>query len=348
MNISTTARDSLSLIVIALITLLTLFLARDCLFIVVFSLSIAIVCIPLHRRLIQKVPAWISAGGITTIITGAMVGIGATVVIVLFSDIQYLLSIFRIMTDAIFRILGDSGGDFAAIELVSSLGSMIIAAFPEFVITLAELIPTLIIYIILFYALLYSFIVLGDRIWEDIWSALPENSKENINLMASKTKDILYSLYIVHVIISILTFFLAYGFFLMLGYGHETFYAMLCAVFALIPFLGPILILIFVGLYALCINDWRGVILICTVGYFSICVVTDIILRPKFTGKRVQIRPMLMFIGFFGGAMIMGLPGFVLGPVLLVLGITGYEIFFKEMHRTKIPKISEIHNKQSR
>ena len=65
---------------------------------------------------------------------------------------------------------------------------------------------------------------------------------------------------------------------------------------------------------------------------------TDIILRPKLTGKRVQIRPMLMFVGFFGGAMTMGLLGFVLGPVLLVLGITGYEIFFKEMRRMKISK----------
>ncbi|MCZ9313262.1 MAG: AI-2E family transporter [Methanocorpusculum sp.] len=338
MNFSAFARDNLSLIILAAVALLTLFLARDYLFIAVFALSIAVVCMPLHRRLIQKMPAWVSAGTITTIITGAVVGIGIAVVVVLLSDIEYLLSILRVMADTGFRILGSSGGDAAAGDLVSSLGSMITAAFPKLVITLAELVPALIIDIILFYALLYSFIVLGDRIWGDIWSVLPESSRENVALMASKTKDILYSLYIVHVIISILTFFLAYGFFLMLGYGHEMFYAMLCAVFALIPFLGPILILIFVGLYALCIGDWRGVVLICTVGYFLICVVTDIILRPKLTGKRVQIRPMLMFVGFFGGAMTMGLLGFVLGPVLLVLGITGYEIFFKEMRRMKTSK----------
>jgi predicted PurR-regulated permease PerM len=156
--------------------------------------------------------------------------------------------------------------------------------------------------------------------------------------MTSKTKDTLYSLYIVHVIISMLTFFLAYGFFLILGYGHEMFYAMLCAVFALIPFLGPVLILMFVGLYALCISDWYGAILISTVGYFFICVMTDMILRPKLIGKRIQIRPILMFLGFFGGAMTMGLLGFVLGPVLLVLGITGYEIFFKEMRQMKTPE----------
>jgi len=49
----------------------------------------------------------------------------------------------------------------------------------------------------------------------------------------------------------------------------------------------------------------------------------------------VKIRPMLMFVGFFGGAMAMGLLGFVLGPVLLILGITAYEIFIKEGRKKK-------------
>lgn len=330
MNLGAFARDNLSLIIIAAVLLLTLVLARDYLFIAIFALSIAVVCMPLHQRLIRRIPTWVSAGIITSVITGGVIGIGVAIIFVLFSDMQYLLSMLRVMADTAFRILGISGGDGAAGGLVDSIISMVSAAFPKVVITLAELVPALIIDIILFFALLYSFIILGDRIWSDIWSVLPENSKKTVCLMAFKTTDILYSLYIVHVIISVLTFFLAYGFFLLLGYGHEMFYAVLCAVFALIPFLGPILILIFVGLYALCIGDWQGVLLICTVGYFLICVVTDIILRPKLTGKRVQIRPMLMFIGFFGGAMTMGLLGFVLGPVLLVLGITGYEIFFQE------------------
>ena len=341
MNIGAVVRDNLSLIIIAAVVFLTLFLARDYLFIAIFAASIAVVCMPLHRKLTQKMPAWISAGTITTAITGAVAGIGVVIVVVLMSDIAYLFSILRVMADTAFRILGTSGGDAAAGGIAGAVGSMITAAFPQLLMTVAELVPALIIDIILFYALLYCFIVLGDRIWDDIWSVLPETSRKNVGLMASRTKDILYSLYIVHVIISVLTFFLAYGFFLLLGYGHEMFYAILCAVFALIPFLGPILILIFVGLYALCIGDWWGVFLICTVGYFLICVVTDIILRPKLTGKRVQIRPMLMFVGFFGGAMTMGLLGFVLGPVLLVLGITGYEIFFQEMRRMKTPDNTE-------
>lgn len=46
MNFSAFARDNLSLILIAAVALLTLFLARDYLFIAIFALSIAVVCMP--------------------------------------------------------------------------------------------------------------------------------------------------------------------------------------------------------------------------------------------------------------------------------------------------------------
>ncbi|MDR3102481.1 MAG: AI-2E family transporter [Methanocalculaceae archaeon] len=340
MNLGIFARDNLSLILIATIFLLTFVLASGYLFIAVFSLSIAVACMPLHRRLIRTVPEWVSAGVITTIITGAVVGCSVAAISILLSDLEYLVSMFQDIADTVFRVLGNSGGEVATGGLANTLASMLTTEFPKLVITLAELVPTVIIDTTLFFALLYSFLLLGDRMWGDLWSVLPESSRENIGLMAAKTKDILYTLYIVHVFISILTFFFAYGFFLLLGYGHEMFYAMLCAVFALIPFLGPVLILIFVGLYALCKGDWSCVILICTIGYSLICGVPDLFLRPKLTSKRLQIRPVLVFIGFFGGVMTMGFPGFVLGPVLLVLGITGYEIFLKEIRRMENRYIS--------
>ncbi|MDV0443198.1 AI-2E family transporter [Methanorbis rubei] len=335
MNIGAFARDHFSLIVIAAIFLLTLILARDYLFIAVFSLSIAVVCMPLHRWLSQKVPDWVSAGFISTGITAGVVGVGIGVIVVLLSDLEYLVFMLKTIIDKIFLILGHVGGSHDAGGLVDAFTSMLTAAFPKLVVGFAGFVPALIIDIILFFALLYCFIVLGDRIWRDLWSVIPESSKGNMGLMSVKTRDILYALYVVHVFLAVLTFFLAYGFFLMLGYGHEMFYAMLCAVFALIPFLGPIMVLVFVGLYSLAIGDWRGVVLICTIGYFLLCVVTDIVLRPRLTGRKVEIRPMLMFVGFFGGAMVMGLLGFVLGPVLLVLTMTGYEIFIKEARKEK-------------
>ncbi|HJJ39211.1 MAG TPA: AI-2E family transporter, partial [Methanocorpusculum sp.] len=122
---------------------------------------------------------------------------------------------------------------------------------------------------------------------------------------------------------------------LLLGYGHIVLFATLCGFFALIPVLGAPLVLIFLGLYALATGDIYGVIITATLGVILLWILPDFFIRPKLTGDKVKIRPMLIFVGFFGGAAIMGLIGFVLGPVLLVLGMAAYEIFFKELRTIK-------------
>ncbi len=338
MDVCRTVRDNFSIVVVCAVFLLILILARDYLFIGIFALSLAVVMLPLHRKMRRKIPEWVSAGILTTVLTGAILAACVAIVVVLFSDMDYLIEMLRTIFSVVTEALNPATAGPQANNLVTYVSDLLATLFPKLIVSAAGLVPQILIDMVIFYALLYLCIIFGDRVWADIWAVLPENAKPNIGLMAEKTRDILYSLYIVHVFIAVLTFFLAYGFFMLLGYGHVPFYAMLCAVFALIPFLGPVMVLIFVGVYAVCLGDWRGVILICTVGYFLLCVVTDMILRPKLTGRKVQIRPMLMFLGFFGGAMIMGLLGFVLGPVLLVLAITGYEIFFREAGKKGSPE----------
>ena len=43
-------------------------------------------------------------------------------------------------------------------------------------------------------------------------------------------------------------------------------------------------------------------------------------------GKRVAINPVLMMIGIFAGLPFMGVLGFIIGPVLIALVVTGYKI----------------------
>ncbi|HKM41871.1 MAG TPA: AI-2E family transporter [Methanocorpusculum sp.] len=339
MNIPQYARDHFSLILVALIFLIILAVSRDYVFLLILALSLAVVTLPLHRKMIKKIPAPLSAGILTTLILAIVLGICVVIIAVLASDWEYFVSICQTILTKAAELLNLSGGSDISNQIISEITSIVATLFPSMALGAAQIVPAVIIDVILFYALLYLSIIFGDRIWADLWGIVPETSKENVGLMAKKTKDILFSLYIVHVFIAFLTFILAYGFFFLLGYGHEVFYAMLCGVFALIPVLGPLMVIIFVGIYALCMGDLRGVILIATLGYFLTCVLTDLIIRPKLTGKRVKIRPMLMFVGFFGGAMAMGLLGFVLGPVLLILGITAYEIFIKEARKKKAEEL---------
>ena len=51
-------------------------------------------------------------------------------------------------------------------------------------------------------------------------------------------------------------------------------------------------------------------------------------------GRRAHVHPVVMFIGFMGGILTMGIAGFVLGPLILVLLITGYRILREEKSET--------------
>lgn len=86
MNFGAVTRDNLNLVLIAAIVLLTFFLARDCLFIAIFALSLAVVCLPVHRKITRRLPEWASARAIATAITGLVISTGVAVIAILLSD----------------------------------------------------------------------------------------------------------------------------------------------------------------------------------------------------------------------------------------------------------------------
>lgn len=43
-------------------------------------------------------------------------------------------------------------------------------------------------------------------------------------------------------------------------------------------------------------------------------------------GKRVEIPPVMMMIGILAGVPFMGIAGFIVGPVLIALAVTGSKI----------------------
>jgi predicted PurR-regulated permease PerM len=89
----------------------------------------------------------------------------------------------------------------------------------------------------------------------------------------------------------------------------------------------------FLAVYAVSISDTTALLLIIFIGYPVVCAFPDLFIRPVLMGRRTCIHPVIMWIGFVGGLYTLGLVGFVLGPLILVLLITGYHIL-KGDHET--------------
>jgi len=339
MSLNWKSADRVSLGIIALIALITFLAFFPLVQVVVLALSVAVVLIPFQEWLSQRISPALTAFLLTFMVV--TVGFLAIVITfnVLYQNMDYLISLISSILDG---LRPDALSDLPG--LLSGLGfdemiDNVLLSIKDALFVYLSLIPTLAIQLLLFILALSIFIYAGPGLKSDIQHMIPERSRTNLMVIWKRVYDTLYSIYIVHFSIAILTFFLALPFFWILGFEHVVFYSVLCALFALIPFLGPVVVLAFLALYALSIRDFKALLLLIFIGYPLLGVFTDVYLRPVMMGKRVEIHPVVIFIGFFGGMATMGLIGFILGPLLLSLLIGGYQIAVQELGGVPAPGV---------
>jgi len=339
MTLTWKSADRVSLGIIALIALITFLAFFPLVQVVVLALSVAVVLIPFQEWLSQRISPALTAFLLTFMVV--TVGFLAIVITfnVLYQNMDYLISLISSILDG---LRPDALSDLPG--LLSGLGfdemiDNVLLSIKDALFVYLSLIPTLAIQLLLFILALSIFIYAGPGLKSDIQHMIPERSRTNLMVIWKRVYDTLYSIYIVHFSIAILTFFLALPFFWILGFEHVVFYSVLCALFALIPFLGPVVVLAFLALYALSIRDFKALLLLIFIGYPLLGVFTDVYLRPVMMGKRVEIHPVVIFIGFFGGMATMGLIGFILGPLLLSLLIGGYQIAVQELGGVPAPGV---------
>lgn len=303
----------------------------------ILSSSLAVVVMPLHRRLSQKVSPAVAASLTTLFVFVALIAALLFSVEVLYANRDYLAEIVSIILDWVreFRLeMIDSSVPIPPEQVAAWLSDQF-GQLGGYIGDIIRTIPFLIVQIIIFFLSLYMFIWRGDEIRREIMDHLPARIRSAIHEMTTVTVNTLYAVYVVHVATSVVTFILAVPFFALLGYDHVIFYSLLAAIFQLIPIIGPTLIMIFLGIYAVSLGDLRGLAIIAIIGYPVVCAFPDLYLRPLFMGQRAAIHPVLMWIGFFGGLAVMGLVGFVLGPLFIALVVSGYKILIQELKLAK-------------
>ena len=107
-------------------------------------------------------------------------------------------------------------------------------------------------------------------------------------------------------------------------------------ILSIIPAIGSGLVWAPVGLIMLFTgNIWQGIFIL----VFGTVVVSSIdnILRPKLVGGDTAIHPLLVFFATLGGIISFGIMGFIIGPVIMALFLTLWDIYGKEF-KTQLNK----------
>ena len=184
--------------------------------------------------------------------------------------------------------------------------------------------------IFIFFLSLSMLLYYGEHIWNTVASAQSSKVMNAVNRLAEISENTIYALIIVQVSAAIISFTLAIPFFYFLGYGNVLLFSSMVGFAMLIPLIGAQIMILILALYFLSLGDIRSVIIMLFIGYPLLSGWIDFYYRPVMMGKRVAVHPVIMMIGILAGVPFMGFVGFIVGPVLIALVVTGSQILAEE------------------
>lgn len=180
---------------------------------------------------------------------------------------------------------------------------------------------------VLFFTLFY-FLIDGKRALRYLIEMSPLKDKHDkllIEKFTSISRATLKGTFVVGIIQSVLGGIA----FVIAGVPSPVIWTLVMLLFSVIPMVGTSIIWVPAGIILLATgNIWQGVFVLA----FGAVIIASIdnILRPKLVGKDTQMHPLLIFFATLGGIYLFGLPGFVIGPIIISLFVALAEIYRTE------------------
>ena len=121
-----------------------------------------------------------------------------------------------------------------------------------------------------------------------------------------------------------------------LGVHAPILWAVVMGFLSLLPAVGAALIWAPVAIYLLAVGHiWQGIALI-AFGTFVIGLI-DNVLRPILVGKDTQLPDYVVLVSTLGGLVVIGLNGFVIGPLIAAMFVAAWQLLATERSRPDAP-----------
>lgn len=147
--------------------------------------------------------------------------------------------------------------------------------------------------------------------------------------LVKQFNDTIFAVVYGHLIIALSAgFFGAFGFWLF-GIPSPIFWGIVIALLALFPIIGGSVVWV-VACVTLILNGYvtSGILLF----IYSLIFISglEFFMKPKIIAERANIHPIFIIVGVIGGLSLFGVIGFIVGPVILALLVTFFEIIEQE------------------
>jgi len=183
-------------------------------------------------------------------------------------------------------------------------------------------------FVLMFFLMLYLlFFVLrdGDAILRRLERALPLPDEQERSLFL-RFAEVARATIKGTLVIGMLQGFLGGLIFAILGIQGAVFWGMVMAVLSLVPAVGSGLVWGPAAIFLLVTGDWLQGLVLLAYGVLVISM-ADNLLRPLLVGRNTRIPDYLILFSTLGGLALVGITGFVLGPVVAALFISAWQMY---------------------
>jgi len=156
---------------------------------------------------------------------------------------------------------------------------------------------------------------------------LPEGRYKQILL---RFDDLSRGMIMGQIVVGMVQGVLAWLGFWVLGVPNPVLLGFLTAIISIIPLLGAAIVWVPVAVYLVFLGMMTGVfwpaLALLLYGTFVISLI-DNFLKPKIVGDRAKIHPLIILFGILGGIQLFGIPGILIGPLILTIFDVVIEIY---------------------
>ncbi|MDD1719369.1 MAG: AI-2E family transporter [Methanoregulaceae archaeon] len=306
--------------------------------VLIWSAAIATALMPFHKKLSRMVKPSVSVVFITVWVLLVILLVLSVSLSIVYGSIEYIGAMVASLVHG-FQNTGISAflPTFTEAQL-SHMPDTLVRLLMESLLSLTSNVMQSLISIIIFFLSLSMLLFYGEQIWRTLTCTLSPKLYRAVERMSEISSNTIYALIIVQISAAIISFLLALPFFFILGVGDPLLFATLIGLAMLIPLIGAQVMILFFALYFMSLGDTWSAVVTLFVGYPLLSGWIDFYYRPVMIGNRVAIPPVMMIIGIFAGVPFMGIVGFIVGPVLIALAVTGYKILTEEVENSgKMP-----------
>jgi predicted PurR-regulated permease PerM len=327
-------RKVMSLIVLALLIVLSFFLLRPILLAIILGILLAFVFSPIYNGLKKYIKSKDLASALVCLIAIFIIVLPMWFLTPIVIDQSIKIYSASQEIDFVTPLQNIFPSIFASDEFSREVGniiqSFVTKATNSATNALAEIILNFPVILLQSFVVLFTFyFVLRDKeeLKEYVKSLLPfskDVEKKLFDYSRNITSSVIYGQIIIGFVQGIIA---GIGFFIF-GVPNALFLTLLASLAGILPIIGTALVWIPVTIYLFVAGNTLAAVGVLIFGIISSTV--DNFLRPIIVSKRTQIPSSLVLIGMVGGLFSFGILGFILGPL-----IVAYLLVILELYRSK-------------